>query len=49
VSTAVCAALRQLGALDDVALGGLAAFASPLIRDPRGGTSGEVRAAFRLA
>lgn len=42
-------ALRQLNVLDSEGLTRLAAFASPPIRDPRGGRSGEVRAAFRLA
>ncbi len=47
-STASCAALRQLGILDDAALDRLGDYASPPIRDPRGDDSGEVRAAFAL-
>lgn len=42
-------ALRQLNVLDAEALTRLAVFASPPIRDPRGGRSGEVKATLRLA
>jgi L-asparaginase II len=46
---ASCAALAQLGVLDEAALERLASFARPVIRDrPRGERSGEVRAVFRL-
>jgi L-asparaginase II len=50
-ATASVASLRQLGALDEEAIGErgrLADFASPPIRDPRGERSGEVRAVFTL-
>ncbi len=47
-AAASCAALAQLGVLDVAALGELADFASPQIRDPRGDVSGEVRAVIRL-
>jgi L-asparaginase II len=40
--------LRQLGALDDEAVAGLAEFASPPILDPRGESSGSIRPAFSL-
>lgn len=46
-ATAV-AALRQLGVLDDERAERLAEYASPPIRDPRGETSGEVRAVLAL-
>jgi L-asparaginase II len=46
---ASCEALRQLGALDAVALDRLREYASPPILDPRGAASGAVRPAFRLA
>lgn len=43
------AALRLLGVIDQAAIDGrLAEFAAPTILDPRGGPSGEVRAAFAL-
>lgn len=42
-------ALRQLGLVTDPLAGALVEFAAPPIVDPRGGVSGEVRAAFRLA
>jgi L-asparaginase II len=45
---ATCAALRQLGALDDSATARLAEFAAPRITDPRGDPSGTVRPAFAL-
>jgi len=45
---AACAALAQLGVLDRDALDGLADYAAPIIRDPRGAASGAVRAAFDL-
>jgi L-asparaginase II len=49
-STVTVAALRQLGALEEAAVvGRLAELAAPPIRDPRGESSGEVRAAFSLA
>jgi L-asparaginase II len=41
-------ALRQLGALDDNAMGHLSDFASPPILDPRGERAGEVRVTFPL-
>jgi L-asparaginase II len=48
-STATIAALRQLGALEEEDVAGrLAELASPPIHDPRGESSGEVRAAFSL-
>ena len=47
-SVATCAALAQLGVLDGPALEELDAFAAPMIRDPRGEISGEVRPAFEL-
>jgi len=46
---ATCAALRQLGAVSVASLQRLEPFAVPLIRDPRGAVSGEVRPAFTLA
>jgi L-asparaginase II len=46
---ATCAALRQLGAISDASLQRLEPFAAPLIRDPRGAVSGEVRPAFSLS
>ncbi len=48
VSTSTCSALSQLGVLDATALAGLAEYASPPIRDPRGDASGEVTATFKL-
>jgi L-asparaginase II len=45
---ATCAALRQLGALDDAAMARLAEFAAPRIADPRGAPSGTVRPTFAL-
>jgi len=45
---AACEALRQLGALDQAALDRLQEYAAPLILDPRGAVSGEVRPAFEL-
>ncbi len=48
-AAATVAALRGLGVLDEAdATGRLAEFASPSIRDPRGESSGEVRATFSL-
>jgi L-asparaginase II len=47
-NAATCAALAQLGVLDDDAMQELAAYAAPTIRDPRGDVSGGVRAAFDL-
>jgi L-asparaginase II len=47
-NVATCAALSQLGALDDAALERLAEYASPPILDPRGAVAGSVRPAFRL-
>lgn len=41
--------LRQLGLVDDPLPDRLEEYAAPLILDPRGEPSGEVRAAFRLA
>jgi L-asparaginase II len=41
-------ALRQLGLGEPERADRLAALAGPLIRDPRGEVSGEVRPAFRL-
>jgi L-asparaginase II. len=46
---ATCEALRQLGVLDGAAIERLAEYASPPILDPRGGTAGVVRPAFRLS
>lgn len=46
---ATCEALRQLGVLDGAAIDRLAEYASPPILDPRGGTAGVVRPAFRLS
>jgi hypothetical protein len=40
---------RQLGALGDQALEGLAEYAAPRILDPRGVPSGTVRPVFELA
>jgi L-asparaginase II len=48
-NVAACAALRQLGALDDEALERLAEYAAPRILDPRGAQTGTVRPAFELA
>jgi L-asparaginase II len=48
-SATAVAALRQLGVLDAGAVDGLAEYASPPLRDPRGAPSGEVRAVVRLA
>jgi L-asparaginase II len=48
-SVTVCAVLRQLGVLDSAAMNGLAEFASPPIRDPRGERAGEVKATFKIA
>ena len=48
-AVATCEALRQLGVLDRDSAGSLAAFAAPVITDPRGVSSGHVRAAFTLA
>ena len=48
-NVATCQALRQLGALDDEALGRLAEYASPSILDPRRMPAGTVRPAFHLA
>jgi len=45
---ATCAALHQLGVLDDAALQRLGPHAAPPVTDPRGEISGEVRAAFSL-
>lgn len=47
-NVATCAALQQLGAISDASLERLGPFAAPLIRDPRGSVSGEVRPAFEL-
>jgi L-asparaginase II len=41
--------LRQLGLVSDPLPGGLVAYASPPIVDPRGDRSGDVRPAFRLS
>jgi L-asparaginase II len=49
VGAATCAALYQLGVLDQPSLSRLAAYASPAVRDPRGEVSGTVRAAFALS
>ena len=46
--TVVIESLRQLGALDEMALAALAPYASFPIRNHRGETVGEVRASFRL-
>jgi L-asparaginase II len=49
-SVSTVAALRSLGVLDqEMVEGRLAEFAHPPITDPRGDSSGEVRAAFTLA
>jgi L-asparaginase II len=49
-AVATCAALAQMGALDDADLQSLREFAGPLVRDlPRGSVVGEVRAAFSLS
>jgi L-asparaginase II len=45
---ATCAALNQLGVLDDTALERLAEFASPPILDPRGDRSGAAGPTFKL-
>jgi L-asparaginase II len=47
--SASVAVLRQLGLVTDPLAGALVEFAAPPIVDPRGGRSGDVRAAFRLA
>jgi L-asparaginase II len=47
-NVATCAALHQLGALDDEALERLAEYAAPRILDPRGTPTGTVRPAFEL-
>lgn len=43
------AVLRQLGLVTDPVAGPLVDYAAPAIVDPRGGSSGDVRATFRLA
>ena len=45
---AICAALSQLGVLDDAALQRLGPHAAPPVTDPRGEISGEVRVAFSV-
>jgi L-asparaginase II len=47
-NVATCAALHQLGMLDDGALERLAEYAAPPILDPRAARSGMVRPAFEL-
>ena len=48
-SASTIAALAQLGALDTDAIAErLAAFAAPPVVDPRGDSSGDVRAVFSL-
>jgi L-asparaginase II len=47
-NVATCAALSQLGVLDDPALERLAEYAAPSILDPRGDAAGTVRPAFEL-
>ncbi|MFI5262462.1 MAG: asparaginase [Candidatus Limnocylindrales bacterium] len=42
-------AMRQLGVLDERALGQLSAYAHPVMRDPRGEVVGDVVAGFELA
>lgn len=48
-AAAACAALRRAGLVDEEQLALLAAFVSPVIKDPRGEVSGVVRAAEALA
>ncbi|MGZ6256812.1 MAG: asparaginase, partial [Candidatus Limnocylindria bacterium] len=47
-SVAVCAALAQLGVLAEPALVQMGELAAPLVLDPRGMVSGEVRSTFSL-
>lgn len=47
-NVATCAALAQLGVLSVNAVGELARYAAPEIRDPHGNVSGGVRSAFEL-
>lgn len=48
-NVATCAALRQLGVLDDQALERVAEYASPPVLDPRGMPAGTMRSVFELA
>jgi L-asparaginase II len=47
-SVSVCSALLQLGVLNATSVEKLAEYASPPILDPRGESSGQVRAAFAI-
>ncbi|MCV0402375.1 MAG: asparaginase [Chloroflexi bacterium] len=49
VNVATCAALEQAGVLDGAQVASLDEYAHPVIVDPDGAPSGNVRAAFRLA